>query len=178
MATKLPLALLALMLAGLSTGCMSFSDRAFRPVTDEIVRQAPQLQLRKEFAVSIGSALINTVNLLAVGSELNFSEVDKVQVAVYEIPYNSDLSRVDVEDSLRARDRSLTWETVVKVKETYERTWVLVGINEQRQSIEAVSVLNMEQGELVLIHVDGELQEMIEFAFEPVRGKRGGFTFI
>ena len=167
---------IALTVVGLSTGCMSFSDRDFAPVTDEIVRQAPQLQLRKEFAISIGSALINTVDVLAVGSEFDFSDVDKVQVAVYEIPFDSDLSQFDVEDSLRARDRSLTWETVVKVKESFERTWVLVGINEQRQSIEAVSVLNLELGELVLIHVDGELEQMIKFAFDPVRGERGAFT--
>lgn len=176
MVTRLSLSGLALMAVGLCSGCMSFSDRAFRPVTDEIVRQSPGLELRKEFAVSIGSALINTVDLLAVRSDLDFSEVDKVQVAVYEIPFSSDLSRIDVEDSLRARDRSLTWETVVKVRETFQRTWVLIGINEKRQSIEAVSVLNMEQDELVLIHVDGELEKMIEFAFEPVRGERGAFT--
>jgi len=176
MAIKYPFAWVAVMAIGLSTGCMSFSDRDFSPVTSEIARQAPQLQMRKEFAISIGSALINTVDLLAFRSDFDFSDVDKVQVAVYEIPFDSDLSKVDVEDSLRARDRSLTWETVVKVKKSWERTWVLVGINEQRQSIEAVSVLNMEQGEMVLIHVDGELEHMIEFAFDPVRGERGAFT--
>jgi hypothetical protein len=162
---------------GLTNGCMSFSDRGFAPVTDAIARQAPGLQLRKEFAVSIGSALINTLDLITVGSEFDFSKVDKVQVAVYEIALDSDLSGIDVEDSLRARDRTLTWETVVKVKETSERTWVLIGINEQFQSIEAVSVFSMEQGELVLIHVDGELQQMIEFAFDPVRGDPGSFSF-
>ena len=177
MVIKLRSAWLVAVVVGMTTGCMSFSDRDFAPVTAEIARQAPHLQLRKEFAVSIGSALLNTLDVLAVGSEFDFSDVDKVQVAVYEIPFDSDLSEIDVEDSLRARDRSLTWETVVKVKETYERTWVLVAINEQRQSIEAVSVLNMEQGELVLIHVDGELENMIEFAFDPVRGERGAFTF-
>ena len=114
------------LLIGLSTGCMSFSDRGFRPVTEDMARQAPQLEMRKEFAISIGSALINTV---------------------------------------------------VRAKESFERTWVLVGIDEHRQTIEAVSVLNLEQGELVPVHVDGELQEMIEFAFDPVRGERGAFSF-
>jgi hypothetical protein len=175
--TKLLLAFVWASGIALTNGCMSFSDRGFAPVTDEIARQAPGVQLRKEFAVSIGPALINAVDLITVGSEFDFSKVDKVQVAVYEIAFDSDLSGIDVEDSLRARDRSLTWETVVKVRETFERTWVLIGINEQFQRIEAVSVFSMEQGGLVLIHVDGELEEMIEFAFDPVRGNPGGFSF-
>ena len=162
---------------GLGTGCMSFSDRSFRPVTEEITRQAPQLQLRKEFALSLGATLINTLDVLTIGSSFDFSDVDKVQLAVYEIPSDADLSEVDVEQSLRARDHTLTWETVVKVKEPHERTWVLIGIDERRQTIKAVSILSMEQGELVLLHVDGELEKMIEFAFDPVRGERGGFTF-
>ena len=163
--------LLAALLLASGTGCLSFSDRGFMPVTREISRQAPQLELRKEFALSIGAGLINTIDLLAVGSEFDFSDVDKVQLAVYEIPYEVEFPELDVAVSLGARDPSLSWEIVVQAREEGERTWVLMGIDQRRQTVEAVSIMVMQQGELVLIHVDGELQEMIEFAFRPARGK-------
>lgn len=120
--------------------------------------------------------MLNTLDVFTVGSRFDFSDVDKVQVAVYGIPRTANLSQLDLERALRARDPTLTWETVVKIRKQRERTWVLVGVDEGRNSIEAVSVMVVEQGELVLINVDGELREMLEFAFEPVRGKRGAFS--
>jgi hypothetical protein len=169
--------LLATVLLVSGTGCLSFSDRGFRPVTREISRQAPQMELRKEFAVSIGAGIINTLDLLAVGSEFDFSEVDKVQVAVYEIPHEVEFPEFDVAESLGARDPSLSWEIVVQARDEEERTWVLMGIDHQRQTVEAVSIMVLQRGELVLIHVDGGLQEMIEFAFRPARDRRGGINF-
>ena len=60
MTTRFRLPGIAGLLVVLSTGCMSFSDRGFDPVTEEIGRQAPQVHLRKEFAVSIGFLLKTT----------------------------------------------------------------------------------------------------------------------
>ena len=170
-------AVLLILLLFFVTGCMSFSDRSFRPVKREISAQIPGLNLRKEFAVSIGSAMFNTIDAITIGSEFDFSSIDKVQVAVYEVAYSVDLTGLDVERSLMARDPALSWQTVVKVRKEGEYTWIAVGINEKKASIEAVSVLAMEQGELVLINVNGELEEMIEFAFNPVKGKRGAVNF-
>ncbi|MBT8147015.1 MAG: hypothetical protein KJN90_09185 [Gammaproteobacteria bacterium] len=42
MATNFSLPCSAGLMVVLSTGCMSFSDRDFEPVTDEIARQAPE----------------------------------------------------------------------------------------------------------------------------------------
>jgi len=58
----------------------------------------------------------------------------------------------------------------VKAREDRQFTWVALGINENKASIEAVSVLSMEQDELALINVNDDLEEMIEFAFNPVKG--------
>ncbi|MCB1670181.1 MAG: hypothetical protein R3F41_16040 [Gammaproteobacteria bacterium] len=155
------------------TGCVSFSDRHFDPVTRELSRQAPELEMRKEFAISIGSTLINTVDLLAVGSELDFSSLDKVQVAIYRIPLDADLQHVDVTSSLAELNRSLTWDTVVRVRDPGEQTWVLMGMDERRQTIRAVSLMVVQQGELVLVHVDGEMEQMIDFALRPARERQG-----
>jgi len=161
----------------LATGCMSFSDRSFQPVTRDIRAQVPGLEMRREFALSVGAMMMNTVDLLVLDNSFDFSAVDKVQIAVYEVAYSVALSNLDVEKSLQARNPGLTWETVVRVREERENTWVLVGIDESRGSIESVSIMVMERNELVLIHVDGDLTEMIELAFDPVRGKPGAFHF-
>ena len=158
---------------GFTTGCMSLSDRSFTPVMQEIATQLPELEMRKEFAMSIGSAMFNAIDVIAIGSEFDFSAVDKMQIAVYEVAYGADLSELDVEKSLMARDPTLSWQTVVKVREEDESTWVMVAVNETRNTIEAVSIMVLEQGELVLINVTGELQDMIEFALNPAR-KAGG----
>ena len=170
--TKLLLLSLAIVLLN---SCMSFSDRSFNPVKREIRSQIPDLDLEKEFAVSIGPAMFNAFDAITVGSDFDFSSIDKVQIAVYEVDYSADLRELDVEKSLMARDPRLNWQTVVKVKKQGEFTWVVIGIDEGKNSIEAVSILVMEQNELVLINVNGELEEMIEFAFTPVQGHKGVF---
>lgn len=161
----------------LMTGCMSFSDRSFRPVKRDIAAQLPELTLKKEFAVSIGSAMFNTIDFIAVGSDFDFSSIDKVQIAVYDADNIADLSNLNVEQSLMARNPELDWHTVVKVRDLDEFTWVLMGLDQTGTRIEAVSILVMEHTEMVLINVNGELQEMIEFAFEPVSGERGSVNF-
>ena len=61
--------------------------------------QLPGLDLRKEFAISIGPAMFNTIDAITIGSEFDFSSTDKVQVAVYEVAYTAGLSGLDVEKS-------------------------------------------------------------------------------
>ena len=157
----------------LLNGCMTFSDRGFAPVRAELSRQLPELELNKEFAISIGSAMFHSLDLIAIGSDIDFSDFDKVRVAVYNISFERTVETTGIERSLAAIDPSLTWDTVVNVRERNERTWVLVGYNEDRRDVEKVSVMVLEQDELVLIHVDGDMEEIIQFAFEPVRGRRG-----
>jgi hypothetical protein len=160
-----------------TTGCVSFSDRSFRPVKRDIAAQLPELTLKKEFAMSMGSAMFNTIDFITIGSDFDFSSIDKVQIAVYEMKNTSDLRSLDVERSLMARNPDLNWQTVVKVRELDEYTWVMMGLNSDGNRIEALSILVMEQDELVLINVNGELEKMIEFAFEPIQGERGSVNF-
>ena len=48
-----------------------------------------------------------------------------------------------------------------------EQVWVLVGMDLERDSLEAVSVFVLGNDELVSINVDGDLNRMIEFALRP-----------
>ena len=53
-----------------------------------------------------------------------------------------------------------------------EQVWVLVGMDLERDSLDAVSVFVLGNDELVLINVDGDLNRMIEFALRPASEQR------
>ncbi len=167
---KLILSLLLLQL----TACMSFNDRSFRSTRNSIVEQMPEITLKKEFAVSLGGGLLNFLNIITL-DEANISDLDHVQVAVYNV--DSGGMEIDFDDlnfaaTLHQRNKRLHWETIVKVREEGEQVWVLVGMDLQRNSLNAVSVFVLQHDELVLINVDGELDKMIEFALQPASDHR------
>lgn len=166
--------LILLGLVGLSS-CMSFSDRAMRPVRDSIARQLPEIRLEKEFAVSLGSGMLNFIDLATL-NQADVSSLDHVQVAVYKVFGHGaavDFNRLNFEATLMAKDRRLTWETIVKVREPDEQVWVLVGMNLKRETLEAVAVFSLGRDELVLINVDGDIDEMLDFAMKPAERRHG-----
>lgn len=164
--------MLVLLLAILS-GCFSLSDREFRSVKASLSQQMPELKLEKAFALSLGSVAMNLVDVATVGIDFNFSAIDDVQIAVYDVENLREARHLNVEQAMMTRDRNLVWQTVVKVREPAEFVWVMVGINENRNEIEAVSILVMERTELILVNVKGDLRSLIEFALKPVEGNKG-----
>lgn len=164
--------LLALVLLG---SCMSFTDRSFRPVRDSITRQLPEITLRKEFGIALGGSIFNFLDVITL-NEADLSDIDHLQMAVYEIyprGGNVDFTDAIFAKSLLARDASLHWERIIKVREDHEQVWVFIGMNLERNSLEAISVFVLEHDQLVLINIDGDLNDMLEYAFEPARGHRG-----
>jgi len=165
-----------LLLLGLSllTACMSFSDESLRPVRDSITQQLPEITLEKEFAVSIGGGLFNFLDVITL-NEADLSELDHVQVAVYRVgstrgvfDFNEqDFNELNFEETVLAKDNDLHWETIVRVREEGEQVWVLVGMDLENNSMEAVTVFILGRDELVLINADGEFEELLEFALEP-----------
>ena len=159
----------------LITGCFSTSDRAFRPVTHSINAQLPELQLTRVFSLSIGRSALALVDVVASTGEFDFSDLDKVQIAVYETGFANEvsLSNFNVEAALVSRDKSLNWQTIVKVRDVGEHVWIVAGINESKGRVDAISIVALENSELVLVNVDGDLLRMLEFALEPVQGRKG-----
>ena len=171
-------ALTVLLLGIAVSSCMSFSDRSMRPVRNSISEQMPEIRLEKEMAIAVGGGMFDFLDIVTF-NEADLSEVDHLQVAVYEVyPRGSDANFSDdvFQASLQAKDASLTWERIVRVREEGEQVWVYVGMDLERQSLDAVSVFVVEQDELVLINMDGELMELIEYAFEPARGHPGAYS--
>lgn len=168
---------LLIVLLSLLTACMSFSDRSMRPVRDAIAEQMPEISLEKEFAVSLGSGVFNFIDMIDDDAESNISEMDSVQVAVYNVLRGDgsiDFDTIDFEQTLLAKDDSLHWETIVRVRDPEEQVWVLVGMNLEKNTLDAVAVFALDKDQLVLINVDGDLEEMLEFALKPASSRRDG----
>ncbi len=166
--------ILLLILLTQFAACMSFSDRPFRSARNSIEAQVPDIKLEKEFALSFGNGLLGLIDVVSV-NETDFSELDRVQVAVYKVESGAqqvDFDEIDFSDTLRSRGKHLHWETVVRVREEGEQVWVLVGMDLERNTLEAVSVFVLESNELVMINVDGDFDRMIEFALKPASGSR------
>ncbi len=154
--------------------CMSFSDRPFRSSRNSIEEQVPNIRLEKEFALSIGNSMLNFLDVISL-NEADISKLDHVQVAVYNVESSGqeiDFNEIDFSDTLRSRGKNLVWETIVKVREEGEQVWVLVGMDLERNSLDAVSVFVLENSELVMINVDGDFDRMIEFALQPASDSR------
>ncbi|NKB32306.1 MAG: DUF4252 domain-containing protein [Pseudomonadales bacterium] len=159
----------------LLTGCMSFTDRSFRPVRDSLTAQMPELILKKEVGIAMGGGMFDFLDVITF-NEADLSEIDHLQVAVYTIHPrggNVDFSDDVFLESLTAKDASLTWDRIVKVKEDHEQVWVYVGMDIENNSLDAMSVFVLEHDELVLINMDGDFNDMIEYALAPARGHRG-----
>ena len=172
-------ALLSLALASFAlTACMSFSDRPLRPMRNSIQEQMPEIRLEKEMAVVMRRGMFDFLDLISK-EDADLSEIEHLQVAVYEvIPKGSESSFSDeiFQRSLQEKDSSLQWERIVKVRDEGEQVWVFVGMNLDEETLEAVSVFVVERDELVLMNMGGDLQELLRYAFEPAKGRRGAYN--
>ena len=160
------------------SNCMSFTDRPLRQVRDSIAQQMPEIYLEKEVGIAMGGGIFDFLDVVTL-NEADLPDVDHLQVAVYQIhPRGSNVNFTDdtFAESLRAKNDSLLWERIVKVKEEGEQVWVYVGLNIDRNSLEAVSVFVLERDELVLINMDGDFTDMLEYAVSPAKGYRGVYT--
>ena len=155
-------------------GCMSFSDRAMRPVAKSIQEQMPDIHLEKEFAMSIGDGMFNLLDLGTASSD-SLADMNHVHVAVYKVSGNGqpvDFGAMNLEHTLKSENSPLHWETIVRVRKPDEQVWVLVGMDLQSQTLAEVAVFKIDQNELVLINVDGELDNLLRFAMQPAREHR------
>jgi hypothetical protein len=64
--------------------CMSFSDKPFRSTRNSIEQQVPNIRLEKEFAISLGNSMLSFLDVVSL-NEADISELDHVQVAVYNL---------------------------------------------------------------------------------------------
>ncbi len=157
-----------------AVGCVSFSDRAMRPVAKSIQEQSPHIHLEKEFGMSIGDGMFNLIELGTAGSD-SLADMNHVRVAVYKVAGSGqqvDFDAINLKQTLKAENSRLHWEIIVRVRKPEEQVWVLVGMDLQSQTLSEVAVFKIDQNELVLINVDGELDNLLRFAMQPAREHR------
>ena len=157
------------------SSCLSFTDRPFRSVRDSLSQQMPEIRLEKEVGIALGGGMFDFLDIITF-NDTDLSEIDHLQVAVYSIHPRAgfvDFTDAIFEESLYAKDPELSWDRIVKVKEEGEQVWIYVGIDINNNSLEAIAVFALENEELVLINLDGDFNNMIEFAMQAARGHRG-----
>ncbi len=162
-----------LMVSG--TGCMSFSDRHFRPVRDSLSQQLPRMELHKEMALSVGPGMIRLVDVLG-GNEVEIDNLRHVRVATYQVTPGNELPRfndVVFEMALLATDADLVWERIVRVREEDEQIWIFAGMDLVNTRLEALSIFVLERNELTLISLAGDLNSLLQQAMSPAKGRRG-----
>lgn len=160
----------------LFTSCMSFNDDYFDPVARSLGSRMPEISLEREMAMDLSSGFFDIIDLASAGVA-DVSELDKLRIAVYKVIPRQGF--VDFPDevfsaALRSQGTGLEWERIVRVREQGEQVWVFAGLDVHAQMLDAVCVFVLDQNELVLINMEGELEHLLEAALQS--GKRETYT--
>ena len=163
MRTKIGMLVLALAVPLLLGGC--FRARQLEAIAADIAFQHPEARFDREFSVSLGAFSLGLVKFGAgfveEGREARkyMTGISKVQVAVYKVSRLSsleDLEMPEVLSDLLDDD----WEVVVKSNQDDERVWILY--REDDDVIRDINMTVLDDEELVLLHVSGELNALLE----------------
>ncbi len=150
------------------SGC--FYSREIAHTRREIERTYPEARFDRSFVVSLGPFSLRTVGWITglvpdedawmVRSYLR--DISRVKVGVYHtraLPTSGsmDLSSLD-------RLRKDGWEVAVKVRDENEHVWVLY--RERRHFIGDIYVLSLDEEELVIARIRGNLSRLLENVLE------------
>ncbi len=167
-------ALIALLFCLPLAACISFNDDHFDPLESALSAQMPEITLQKEMAIGLGSGLFDLVDLLD-DSAADLSKINHVRVAVYEVLPRAGgyrFSDAVFSQSLLSQGEDLRWERIVRVRDETEQLWIFAGLNEAEQLLEALTVFVVQDSELVLINLDGGLNELLNYALASARQHR------
>ncbi len=151
-----------------STGCLY--SREIAQTRRDFERQYPDLQLKREFVLSVGPGTIGFTRWLAGFADDDedlriatrvLEDVRRVKVGVYRVETPGlDLDAYDLPALRRLRG----WETAARIREEEEVVWVLY--REHRGRIERLFVAVLDDENLVLTRLDGDLEAMLALVLE------------
>lgn len=154
----------------LLTGCIGV-NRQFYEVKNKIMGELGD-EYKTEFQFSVGSAIINVSSLfvdLAADQEYiddMLREISSVQVGLYSRvkstenkPDFSMLNSIDEEMSNNG------WKYIVRTFEKDEFTTIYIS-NDPKELLQKMYVINLNDDELVIIEVNGDLKKVITYAIE------------
>ena len=133
----------------------------------------PQLDLDYRLTMSLGPRLLHSAGWIArrvpekeaylAGSYLR--HIDRVKVAIYDVDYYDSESRADRAAVVDFERNG--WTLAVRASEDDESTWVLYR-EDAKASVRDIKVIVLTEEELVIAHVEGVLNTLLD---EVVRDK-------
>lgn len=156
-----------ILVALLFTGCIGV-DRGFRSIRDYVLDPANN-QFEKEFEFSFGSVSITMAELVLNFTDVEepidemLSEVSNVQVGVYK--NNSDVRiNPSIEEAkfLTNKMKKAGWDCIVRSVDRDEM--VTVFVKAQDDELHRLFVISVNDEEVVLAEVLGNLHKVIEIA--------------
>jgi hypothetical protein len=152
------------------TGCIGV-NRQFSEVKNKIMGELGD-DYKTEFQFSVGSAAITVsswfVDLAADEEYIDdmLREISSVQVGVYNrieaARYKADFS---ILNSIDEEMRKNGWKYIVRTLESDELTTIYISADPE-ELLEKMYVINLNDEELVIVEVNGDLKKIISYAIE------------
>ncbi|MCP3957981.1 MAG: DUF4252 domain-containing protein [bacterium] len=156
----------ALLAALLLTGCKETPSAS--AVKWELERQVPGLSLERESHVRLGRFTMGLakgiLRMLPDEDEEDLriiSHVRRVDVATYRVVERPE-GEIDIPIRFEQRLADNGWETLARVREDDEQTWVLYHLDDSgKGSIDAMFVVTLDRWELAVVALEGRLDKVI-----------------
>ena len=152
------------------TGCIGV-NRQFSEVKNKIMGELGD-DYKTEFQFSVGSAAITVSSWfvdLAADEEYAddmLREISSVQVGVYNriegTKYRADFSTLNSIDEEMSKNG---WKYIVRTIDSNELTIIYISADPE-ELLEKMYVINLNDDELVIIEVNGDLKKVISYAIE------------
>jgi hypothetical protein len=94
--------------------------------------------------------------------------ISKVKVAVYRVESLPPIEEVKMPRRLRSLLEDNGWELAVRTRDRHQLVWVLY--HEHRNTVREIYVVSLDHNELVLVRVEGRLDDLLEKVVEEHGG--------
>jgi hypothetical protein len=154
------------------TGCIGV-NRQFSEVKNKIMGELGD-DYKTEFQFSVGPALIHVSSLfvdLAANEEYvddMIREISSVQVGVYnriEDATHNNNNSFSTLNSIDEEMRSNGWKFIVRTIDNNELTTIYISADPE-ELLQKMYVINLNDDELVIVEVNGDLKKIITYAIE------------
>ena len=134
----------------------------------DILSHIPSMECKKIIRLNAGPIMINAINLMTNFfdelRDLNelISEIDHVQIGIYEIKNNNSNDPPSWIDTVANVLKKKGWERFVKVMDTDEN--VLILLKAKHTNISGILVTVNDGDNMVMVEVAGDLEKLLNFA--------------
>lgn len=147
--------------------------RELKQMKQDIARQLPEATFDHEISFAIGPGAMALTRAVASfvpdakDARHWLEDVDRVEVAVYEVHTDEFSSRIETPSRIEEMVAE-GWELAARVREKKESAWILYKID--GDSVREVFIVSLDREELVLVKVKGRLERVIGRALSDMDG--------